>query len=211
MNSLSERLKFLMKQAGLKQYELARGIGVKQQDISRICTGRTERTRLILPIATELGANPHWLLSGEGDIYLEGDLKTISVYKLPVIDWRMALNWPSQQDSFDHDSIGEWWDIASHTVSDKGFALRLSGDSMEGLGSRCIPDGAVLIVETASNFQHGDLVIAKLPGAFEATVKQIVLDGNRNYLKSFNPAYPILSFDDRCEVIGIVKQAILEY
>ena len=75
MDTTSERLEHVLKTAGMTQVELAQRLGVSQQAISRVCTGFTKNSKLIVPICQELGANPTWVLSGEGNAFQKGELK----------------------------------------------------------------------------------------------------------------------------------------
>ena len=82
---------------------------------------------------------------------------------------------------------------------------------MESRGRRNIPEGAVIVVEPTTEFQSGDLVIAHLPNANEATFKQIIIEGNQSYLKSYNSQYPLIPFEKGAKVIGVVKQAVMQF
>ena len=68
MKTLSERLNHALQLTGVTQSELARRIGIKQQSISQICSGKSARSRYTMQIAEALRVNAHWLATGDGEI-----------------------------------------------------------------------------------------------------------------------------------------------
>ena len=207
---MPERLEYVLKQSGWSQSELARRTGVKQQTISRMCTGQTQNSRCLVTVCQELGVNPEWLSSGVGDIY-QGEVKGVSqMTKVPLINWHQAKEWKQIKGNLKQSGVEEWRLIPTNTLRE-GFALRVKGDSMEGTGSKTVPDGAIIFVDTTTEWQSEDLVIASLPKSSEATFKQYVIDGNKAFLRSYNPLYPLIPLDGDCEIIGKVKLALVEF
>ena len=210
MKTLAERLDYVMREAGINQSELAVRVGIRQQAISRMLTGVTKNSRYFLPICNELSVSPKWLMEGIGSIYSR-DIKTNAVIRhVPLLTLKQVLNWPHNREQLTDDMIDAWWEVSSTNVSENGYAIKVRGDSMEGQGHRCISEGCILIVESTSEYESGDLVIAKLPTSSSACFKQIVDEADTTYLKSFNSNYPLIKFEDG-EVLGVVKQAIYEY
>ncbi|RLV58031.1 XRE family transcriptional regulator [Parashewanella curva] len=210
MNTVAERLDYLLKHVRVTQVELAKRLNVNQQAISRVCTGYTKNSKLILPICQELGANPTWVLSGEGEPFIQRHSKRHTI-ELPMITWAQALDWESVANSLETSDFSEYWAVSAKVVSENSYVLRVRGDAMESHGTRNVPEGAVIVVEPTSEYQSGDLVIAKLSNAKEAVFKQILVEGNQVYLKSFNSQYPLIPFDDGAEVVGVVKQAVMQF
>jgi len=70
MTTLSERLNRALELTGVSQSELARRIGIKQQSISQICSGKTARSRYTPQIAEALEISGKWLATGQGSIGL---------------------------------------------------------------------------------------------------------------------------------------------
>ncbi len=210
MKTLSERLEHVMKQAGINQSELAQRIGIRQQAISRMCTGNTKNSRYLLPICNELNVNPKWLMDGIGEIYTLDENSGSVLHRIPLLNYRIALDWPNNKESISAELVDDWCEISSVNISENGYALRVRGDGMEGQGSRCIPEGCILIIEPTAEYESGDLVIAKLPNSASACFKQIVDEADAVYLKSFNTDYPLIPFEGG-KVLGLVKQAINEF
>ena len=210
METLAQRLKFVMKEAGINQSELAVRVGIKQQAISRMLRGITKNSRYFLPICNELSVSPKWLMEGIGNIYTRDINSNAVIHRIPLLTLKQVLNWPQNKAQLADEIIETWWEISSTNVGQDGYAIRVRGDSMEGQDHRCIYEGCVLIVESTSEYESGDLVIAKLPTSSSACFKQIVDEADATYLKSFNPDYPLIKFESG-KVLGVVKQAIYEY
>lgn len=66
---MNERIKLAREQANLTQSELAEKIGIKQQSVFKIECGETKNPRNIEKIASVLGVDLNWLLTGEGLMY----------------------------------------------------------------------------------------------------------------------------------------------
>ncbi len=71
------------------------------------------------------------------------------------------------------------------TAQSRPYALRVRGSSMIGVG---ILDGDCVVLDAARTPRSGDVVAALVDG--EATLKTLVVDGSRSYLKAANPDYP---------------------
>ncbi|MBM7072418.1 LexA family transcriptional regulator [Shewanella sp. 202IG2-18] len=210
MKTLADRLNFVMKEAGINQSELAVRIGIKQQAISRMLTGVTKNSRYFLPICNELSVSPKWLMEGIGNTYTRNINSDAIIHRIPLLTLKQVLNWPQNKEQLTNEAIETWWEISSTNVGQNGYAIRVRGDGMEGQGHRCIYEGCILIVESTSEYESGDLVIAKLPTSSSACFKQIVDEADATYLKSFNPSYPMIKFENG-KVLGVVRQAIYEY
>jgi repressor LexA len=79
--------------------------------------------------------------------------------------------------------------------ADDHFALRVSGDSMQGAG---LLDGDLVVVRRQDGAAEGDIVAALVPGPAEdeATVKRFHRSDGKVFLMPENPAYEPLEFTD---------------
>ncbi|VTP13196.1 HTH-type transcriptional regulator PrtR [Phytobacter ursingii] len=66
MNTLADRLKLAMLNAGSTQSELALRVGVSQGAIQKLTSGKAQSSGKIVDIAKALGVDPVWLSTGEG-------------------------------------------------------------------------------------------------------------------------------------------------
>lgn len=72
MSELPERLKKVLDEKGITQYQLAEMINTTQGAISNIIMGKTQKPRNLLDIANALGVDPNWLQNGVGEPNKEG-------------------------------------------------------------------------------------------------------------------------------------------
>lgn len=84
----------------------------------------------------------------------------------------------------------------------ESFALRVRGDSMIDAD---IHDGDMVIVEPGSP-KHGDIVAALIDG--ETTLKRLIKQGGKVYLKAENKNYPNLDPVSELVIQGIAKQVV---
>jgi len=69
--SLADRLRAMLIERGLSQGELARRVGVTQGTIYKIVSGHAKSSKRIVEIAQSLGVRAEWLLTGNGEQYLD--------------------------------------------------------------------------------------------------------------------------------------------
>lgn len=86
----------------------------------------------------------------------------------------------------------------------RSFMLRVKGDSMVDAG---IMEGDLVVVNPAQKPRPGDVVVARLYD--EATVKRLVMHGDKYALKPENTAYDLIT--DPFEVVGKVMGVIRQY
>lgn len=67
--SIGERIRYLIEVREYKQVELAKKCGITQAAISNLVTDNTRKPSAptLLKLAAALGANPDWIITGEGD------------------------------------------------------------------------------------------------------------------------------------------------
>lgn len=69
---MKERLRELIEVLGFNQVEFANSIGLTQATISRYLSGEREiNTTTILAIKAVYKVNPNWLLTGEGELFVD--------------------------------------------------------------------------------------------------------------------------------------------
>ncbi|EIC83587.1 Repressor protein C2 [Serratia sp. M24T3] len=91
-------------------------------------------------------------------------------------------------------------------VSSDAFALTVRGDSMTNpSGLPSIPEGSTVIVDPNVEATNGKIVVARIAGTSEATMKKLVIDGPNKYLVPLNPRYANIPICDNCEIIGVVR------
>jgi repressor LexA len=79
------------------------------------------------------------------------------------------------------------------------FALEVRGDSMIG---KCILDGDIVVLEHGLTPRSGDVVAALIDN--ESTLKTLVIEGGKPYLRAENPRYPKLVPASELVVQGVM-------
>lgn len=123
--------------------------------------------------------------------------------KLPLFSARIPAGFPSPADDY----IDRRLDLNELLIKHPSatFFVKVSGDSMTGAG---IHSGDTLIVDRAETPVNSSIVIAALDG--ELTVKRLVIENNRAFLKAENPGYAPIAVgpDSGFEVWGVVIHVI---
>ena len=134
----------------------------------------------------------------------EGNLIT-KMRRIPVISWVQAGQFTECKAAEVFSEVDKWVET-SLRIGDSSFALEVKGDSMTNPnGLPTIPEGATVIVDPDAEPLNGKIVVARLDGTNEATVKKFVIDGPQKFLVPLNPRYPNISINGNCLIIGVVK------
>jgi SOS-response transcriptional repressor LexA len=125
--------------------------------------------------------------------------------RVPILSWVQAGSFTESKPA-EILSETERWVETSLRISDNSFALEVKGDSMTNpSGLPTIPQGATVIVDPEAEPINGKIVVARLDGTNEATVKKLVIDGPHKFLVPLNPRYPNIPINGNCTIIGVVK------
>ena len=98
--------------------------------------------------------------------------------------------------------------IEDYLVRDKSstFLLRVKGDSMINAG---IHEGDLVVVERGKEPRAGDIVVGILDGEF--TLKRLVKEKGKFFLKAENDNYPELHAREELKIAGVVRGIIRKY
>jgi SOS-response transcriptional repressor LexA len=121
--------------------------------------------------------------------------------KIPLISWVQAGNWAEVIDNFSPGDAEEYLDCPV-TCSSTTFCLRVRGDSMEPR----FHDGEYIFVDPAGEARNKSFVIVRLDSELEATFKQLIVEGEKRYLKPLNPQWPtaIIEINGNATICGVV-------
>lgn len=202
METVGQRIKSLRKITKTSQKELGKFCGV-----SDVAVGYWEKD-LNLPsgealskLAKFFNTSIDYILYGTE---FEGRLIT-NMRKVPVLSWVQAGFFTESKPSEILNDADRWVET-SLRISDNSFALEVKGDSMTNPnGLPTIPEGATVIVDPDAEAMHGKIVVARVDGTNEATVKKLVIDGAQKFLVPLNPRYPNIPINGNCVIIGVVK------
>lgn len=178
METVGQRIKALRRVTRTSQKELGKFCGV-----SDVAVGYWEKDinvpggEALSKLAKFFNTSIDYILYGAE---FEGKLVT-NMRRVPVISWVQAGQFTECRTAEVFSEVDKWVDT-SLKIGDNSFALEVKGDSMTNPnGLPTIPEGATVIVDPDAEPRHGKIVIARLDGTNEATVKKLVIDG----LKSF--------------------------
>lgn len=129
---------------------------------------------------------------------------------VPLISWVQAGAWCEMQEPFELEDAEAWLPcVISH--SSTTFALRVRGLSMFNPHERrSFREGDIIFVDPARDYENGSLVIVKLANSKEATFKQLVVEGERRFLKPLNPSWPdpIIELPSDATICGVVVSKV---
>lgn len=125
---------------------------------------------------------------------------------VPVITWGQAAVWGKIVDSFVPGDAEQW--VPCPVVhGPRTFVLRVRGISMfDPGGEQSFAEGDFIYVDPDVPVEPMKLVVAQFEGSHEAVFRQLIVDGNRMFLKALNPSWPnaIEPVPDDSSVIGVV-------
>ncbi|WP_277971747.1 LexA family protein [Pantoea agglomerans] len=195
-NSFYKRIAIARTALGLTQSQLADMVGIVRRQIAAYEAGDSKpRDKVLQNLAAALGTSMEWLSTGNGQGPDVNHIKrTVTVREIPVLSWGMAMTLLDYDASPAHGapSIKDYIPAPSTSISENAFAIEISGDSMACSGPVSFPDGTVVIFEPYEEAFNGDFVFCKFDDDF-ATFKQLVQDQGQKFLRSLNPAYPLIS------------------
>lgn len=216
MMNMSDRIRQRRKELKLTQQALADLVGVSRVTVTGWERDDYQPNGANLQVLSDaLQCDPIWLMSGKRQHEQEVIPRpgTFNVRKVPLISWVQAGAWTSTERGVNEDDASEWV-YTTAVVSSEAFALKVRGDSMTNpSGYPSIPEGAIIVVDPAVfDIQdlNGKIVVAHIDGGAEATLKKLVIDWPNTYLVPLNPSYRPIECDDRCRVVGRVKQVIMD-
>ena len=120
---------------------------------------------------------------------------------LPVISWVQAGDWMEISEGFPP-GYGQEFLTCPVPCSKDSFILRVRGESMEPK----FHDGDLIFVDPHADAVSGKYVVVMIEGTSEATFKQLIVEGGRQYLKALNPNWPnrIIELDQTARICGVV-------
>lgn len=202
METVGQRIKSLRKITKTSQKDLGKFCGV-----SDVAVGYWEKDlnmpsgEALSKLAKFFNTSMDYILYGTE---FEGRLIT-NMRKVPVLSWVQAGCFTETKPTEIFNDADKWVET-SLRIGDNSFALEVKGDSMTNPnGLPTIPEGATVIVDPDAEALHGKVVVARIDGTNEATVKKLVIDGPQKFLVPLNPRYPNIPINGNCIIIGVVK------
>lgn len=197
--SLSQRIRQARTQKNFDQAKLAAKLDVATRTIQRWESGeQVPDSNYLMKIAKVTGVTPHWLLTGEGDIYPKPSeakvlpLTTSRYKKVDLVTLPLLSSVPGGAPSlmFHPDYVEKY--ITVDDVNDlKAFALEVKGNSM----APRIEDGDIIVVSPKMDARSGDICVVRVND--EDTVKRIRIEEQFLHLIPLNPEYEPMAVKKR--------------
>lgn len=131
-------------------------------------------------------------------------------FQVPIISWREAEAWLKAPEQYTAKSFSSTI-IVSIQLSPQAFALKVDGDIMESTYSTSFPRESMIILDTDQPAQNGSYVLAKIANETGLIFRQLIIDGNKRYLKPLNLRYPIIELPAQGMIYAIVKMMLMEF
>jgi SOS-response transcriptional repressor LexA len=128
-----------------------------------------------------------------------------AAHAVPVLTWEQALD-PNAMHA-------ETYLPAPITASEGAFYLQVEGPSMQAPAEPTFSEGDLILVEPESDSRAGALVVVSLPDTPLPVFRQLVVEGQRRYLRALNPAWPepISPLPTDALIIGVVHNKVVRY
>lgn len=209
MKTIAYRLKEAREAAGMTQPELAKKAGVSPGTIGNIEAGTRKNPRELLAIARAAGVRAEWLRDGKGPMVDDNNVSVGPDFygRVPLISWVQAGTWAEAIDTFQPGDAEDWL-LSPKKTGPRMFALRVKGISMEPK----YRDGAIIYVDPDRSPDHLKNVIVRLEENNEVTFKQLVIEGDKRFLRPLNPDWPekLIEINGHATICGVVVGQYIE-
>ena len=204
---IAKNLSQILAERNINPTELSRLSGIPQPTLFKLLKGQSASPGVVTleKVASALGVSILQILYSPD---LSESRPVTEFRKVPLLDWVQAGAFSMEGNV---DSVEEWY-LCPVKISDKGFCLRVRGESMEPK----FQEGDVVFVDPEVAPDPGKIVIAQdetFSGTVESTMKKLVKDGNEVFLKALNPDWPgkkFIPFTEHMRVIGVVVGKYVE-
>lgn len=204
LDSLTERLNYVLSITGTKKSDLAKSINVKPQIIQFLCSSNTKSSRFTFEIATALGVNTLWLATGEGEIFTANDPEKqfLNTYRKVPIYTIESLTDTIRKKLPINDILFEKY-FPLETTSKDQFIIKMPDTSMEPN----LPYGAFLFIKPIFDFTKIDdaYVLVFLRQFDTLIVRKLKMELNETFLIPHNTdLFKKIEMNQGTEVLGIV-------
>jgi len=188
---LHERIQIAIAHSGKTQAAIAREMGITPSAITQWLSGRTKTLKVETALALEkaTGIRAAWIATGIGQKFVDA---TTSQDQLPtsvrLVSWQLAASWITGENRQETPDV---WVPSPVEHSDHAYALRVRGASMfNPSGSISFSEGDLIYVEPYQEIKSGSIVIARIGHHPEATLRQLLIEGETKFIQALNPAWP---------------------
>ena len=209
----NDRIRKRMEAIGLRQKDLVAKTGASRGTVSLWINGPSEpQGENLLKLARVLSCQPEWILNGTGepdDMKLDNaEMGPLLQGVVPLINSVQAGAWTTIKEmNIPFEQIEFVRSVSA--VSPHAFALRVVGDSMFNPShSKSLSDGDIVTVDPNVQTINGSIVVALLENEEQATIKMLVIEGTKRFLRPLNPQFPIINIEENTRIIGVAVDKI---
>jgi SOS-response transcriptional repressor LexA len=130
--------------------------------------------------------------------------------QIPLISWEEVRQWHQIAYRYKPKS-DESMISTTANVGPFAFALPVHGDSMESPTGTSFSEGSIIIADPDAAATLDSFVVVRISSDRGATLKQLITQGNKRYLKPLNRRYPILELTPGAIILGVVKQMVINF
>ncbi|MES9857573.1 MAG: S24 family peptidase [Sedimenticola sp.] len=118
------------------------------------------------------------------------------------MSWVQARDWSEIAESYYVPEYGSELYPCPISCSEETFVLRVHGVSMEPK----FHEGDLIFVDPNTIPLHGKYIVVQIEEPNEATFTQLIIEGDKQYLKALNPDWPrrIIEVDTAATICGVV-------
>src|SRR3972149_2748564 len=189
--SIAQRIRIARTEGEIEQGTLAAKLDVARRTVQRWEKGeQVPDSNYLIRIAKITGVTPHWLLSGEGDLYAKPSdatilpLPTQRYKKVELVRLPLLSSVPGGAPSLIfHPDYVEKYITVDDMRDPNAFALEVKGNSM----APRIEDGDIIVVSPRLEARSGDICVVRINE--EDTVKRIKIEEQFLHLIPLNPEF----------------------
>jgi len=207
----ADRIKLRMQELGLKGVDITREIGITSGGISQWLGGAAKpKGDYLLKLAKLLKCSPEWILGGQDDLEPIETYPTVTPESnlarlVPMVSWHKAKEIGKDHNNLKkQDVLG--WAPAFQNCSAGSYAITVQGSGMVSAfpGERSYPDGTILYIDPNKEAKPDNRVLVNNPDYETPLFRTLTIDSGKLFLKALNPQYPMIAFDERMKIIGVI-------
>lgn len=191
-HSIAQRIRQARTQKEMDQAKLAAKLDVATRTVQRWEKGeQVPDSNYLMRIAKVTGVTPHWLLTGNGEIYATSQteskiipLPTSRYKRVELVSLPLLSSVPGGAPSLMfHPDYVEKYITVDDIKDSNAFALEVKGNSM----APRIEDGDIIVVSPKLESRTGDICVVRVND--EDTVKRVKIEDQFIHLIPLNPEY----------------------
>lgn len=198
--NLNRNLSRLMENNCISLSVLHRNTGIAIPTIKRLQSDPTTNPTIttLIPIANFFGVTIVQLIGNDfSNLRISGYIENRTNWlKVPLIGWKQTINWnKSEKIELTNDIV-----LADIDAGKFPYALKVEKDDWPEISK-----GSILIINSEILPEHKDYAIVYKSGQ-TPTLKQVLIEEEKIFLKSLNPYFPPSFFDESYKFLGVLMQ-----